>query len=94
MTPESLRALPEAPDDAVPAALWHAARGNWDAAHRLVMVDEGSDAAWVHAWLHRQEGDLPNASYWYARAGRPPAADSLDAEWERIAGAVLLSRPS
>jgi hypothetical protein len=45
--------------------------------------------AWVHAYLHRKEGDLGNAAYWYDRAGQPVATDSLDAEWDRIARALL-----
>ena len=58
---------------------------------RLVIVqDESSaDAAWVHAYLHRVEGDLGNAGYWYRQAGRPVATDSLESEWERIVAALL-----
>ena len=49
------------------------------------MQDESdADAAWVHAYLHRVEGDLGNAGYWYRQAGQPVAKDSLEAEWERI----------
>ena len=70
------------------AALWWAAKGNWDAAHKIVMDDSGKDAAWVHAYLHRVEGDLGNAGYWYRQAGQPVAKDSLEAEWERIAAAL------
>jgi len=50
-------------------ALWWAAKGDWDKAHKIVMDEESADAAWVHAYLHRQEGDLPNAGYWYRTAG-------------------------
>ncbi|THD56760.1 MAG: hypothetical protein E8A46_02645 [Bradyrhizobium sp.] len=71
------------------AALWWAAKGGWDAAHRLVQDDPSADAAWVHAYLHRVEGDLGNAGYWYRRAGKPVAAGSLDAEWEGIASVLL-----
>jgi hypothetical protein len=71
------------------AALWWAAKGDWDAAHRIVQDENTSDAAWVHAYLHRVEGDLGNAGYWYRQAGQPVAKDSLDAEWERIAFALL-----
>jgi hypothetical protein len=46
------------------------------------------DAAWVHAYLHRVEGDLSNADYWYRRAGKPAASDALDAEWQRIVDAL------
>jgi hypothetical protein len=45
--------------------------GRWSEAHEIVQQDEkGELACWIHAVLHRQEGDLPNASYWYARCGR------------------------
>ena len=70
-------------------ALWHAAKGDWDKAHSLVMDDESSEAAWVHAYLHRVEGDLGNAGYWYRRAGKPVAKASLDAEWAEISAALL-----
>ena len=71
------------------AALWWAATGDWDKAHKLVQDDEGADAAWVHAYLHRVEGDLPNARYWYGTAGRPAATGALEAEWTAIAGDLL-----
>ena len=70
------------------AALWWAAKGNWDQAHKIVMNEETKDAAWVHAYLHRVEGDLGNAGYWYRQAGQPVAKDSLEAEWERIVTAL------
>ncbi|MCA3266744.1 MAG: hypothetical protein ING19_11825 [Azospirillum sp.] len=71
-------------------ALWHAARGQWDAAHKLAQMDEGeADHDWVHAYLHRVEGDPGNARYWYARAKKPAATGSLDEEWARIAEALL-----
>ena len=70
-------------------ALWHDARGDWARAHTITQDIESSDAAWVHAYLHRKEGDLSNASYWYRRAGRQTATDALDAEWERIVRALL-----
>ncbi|MCP5149688.1 MAG: hypothetical protein H6983_19340 [Ectothiorhodospiraceae bacterium] len=70
-------------------ALWMEARGDWDAAHRIVQEESDADAAWVHAYLHRREGDLDNARYWYRRAGREPAVDALAAEWRRIAAALL-----
>jgi hypothetical protein len=70
-------------------ALWWAAKGDWDKAHNIVMNDEGREAAWVHAYLHRVEGDLPNAQYWYRAAGRPVASGALDAEWAAIAAELL-----
>jgi hypothetical protein len=70
-------------------ALWHDARGDWEAAHAAAQdIDDGT-GAWVHAYLHRKEGDLSNAAYWYRRAGQPVARDGLDAEWARIATALL-----
>ena len=70
-------------------ALWHDARGDWDAAHRVAQDIDGRDGAWIHAYLHRKEGDLGNAGYWYRRAGRQAAVGSLDDEWTAIATALL-----
>jgi hypothetical protein len=79
------------PADTPPAlaALWWAAKGVWEKAHTLVMNDEGAAAAWVHAYLHRVEGDLPNAGYWYRTAGKPVEKGPLEAEWNAIAAALL-----
>ena len=74
------------------AALWWAAKGDWDRAHKIVQDENTTDAAWVHAYLHRVEGDLGNAGYWYRQAGQPAAQDSLEAEWERIVSALLGGR--
>jgi len=72
------------------AALWHDARGDWERAHACAQEDRGADGAWVHAYLHRKEGDLGNAGYWYARAGRAAPRDrSPDQEWSAIAGELL-----
>lgn len=82
----------EPPADWSPSArgLWHAAKGNWDTAHRIVQDEEGDrDAAWVHAHLHRVEGDLDNARYWYGQAGRPYTDQPLDEERNVIAAALL-----
>lgn len=62
-------------------ALWWAGKGDWERAHKIVMDDESKEAAWIHAYLHRVEGDLPNARYWYGRAGQNAAEGALDAEW-------------
>ncbi len=70
-------------------ALWQAAKGDWDAAHRQVQDDGSADAAWVHAYLHRVEGDLSNAGYWYRRAGKPVATVELQAEWDAMVAALL-----
>jgi hypothetical protein len=82
------------PGDLAPPvqALWWAAKGEWDKAHKIVMDEGGKDCAWVHAYLHRVEGDLGNAGYWYRQAGQPVAKDSLEAEWERIVSALLGGR--
>jgi hypothetical protein len=69
------------------SALWWAAKGKWDEAHKIVQDEETADAAWVHAYLHRVEGDLGNAGYWYRKAQKPAAQDGLEAEWERIVSA-------
>jgi hypothetical protein len=69
-------------------ALWLGLRGEWASAHEIVQANDGADAAWVHAWLHRIEGDELNAAYWYRRAGKPIAAGSTDAEGEAIAQAL------
>jgi len=70
-------------------SLWHDARGNWDEAHRLAQDVDDADGAWVHAYLHRKEGDAGNAAYWYRRAGKPGSSDSLSKEWARIVEALL-----
>jgi len=70
-------------------ALWHLAKGDWKQAHALVMADDSAAAAWVHAHLHRVEGDESNAGYWYRRAGRPHSQAPLDAEWDEIAIALI-----
>jgi hypothetical protein len=79
------------PDDTAPLvrALWHDATGDWDQAHRVAQDIETPDGAWVHAYLHRKEGDVGNAGYWYRRAGRPAASGALDDEWRAIALALL-----
>lgn len=82
-----------APADASGAlqALWHDARGDWARAHACAQEDHGRAGSWVHAYLHRKEGDLGNAGYWYARARRPPPAETvtLADEWSQIARALL-----
>ena len=66
-------------------ALWHAGRGEWEAAHDLAQNHEGDNLHdWLHALLHRQEHDLANAAYWYRRADRPVAHGSIRAEWETL----------
>jgi hypothetical protein len=70
-------------------ALWHERRGDWTRAHEIAQDIESAEAAWVHAYLHRREGDLPNAGYWYRRASTPVARGDLDEEWRTIVSALL-----
>jgi hypothetical protein len=70
-------------------ALWWAKKGDWDKAHRLVMDEQSAEAAWVHAYLHRVEGDLGNAGYWYRQAQKPVATGALDDEWAAIVAELL-----
>jgi hypothetical protein len=86
----SLSGAAPAPGLAAPlAAIWWAARGQWDTAHGIVQDEASREAAWVHAYLHRVEGDSANAGYWYRQAGRPVAAGAMEAEWEAIASTLL-----
>jgi hypothetical protein len=80
-----------APEALSPAlrALWEDAKGNWEAAHRIAQDIDDRTGAWIHAYLHRKEGDIGNAGYWYRRASRPAAEDSLEEEWARIVSALL-----
>ena len=71
------------------AGLVGAAKDHWDAAHNIVMAHEDADCAWVHAYLHRVEGDLDNAGYWYRRAGKRPPTGALEAERDAIIAALL-----
>jgi hypothetical protein len=71
------------------AALWWDAKGDWKRAHETAQDVSGPDGAWVHAYLHRREGDAGNAGYWYGQAGRPHCTLALDAEWEQIVSALL-----
>ncbi len=85
MTYDELVAAAAAPQDALLRALWLAKRGNWNGAHDLVGEAEGKRAARIHAYLHRVEGDLSNAGYWYFKAGVAAETGPLDREWERLA---------
>lgn len=82
-------ATPPAALSAPLLALWHDGRGDWEAAHRVAQDIEDADGSWIHAYLHRKEGDAGNAAYWYRRAGHPVAIVSLDAEWDQIVTALL-----
>jgi len=78
------------PEDIPPLlqALLLESAGDWDSAHRIAQNDPSENGSWVHAYLHRVEGDLGNASYWYRSAGKRMPDLSLDEEWEYIAMAL------
>ncbi|MEO1052487.1 MAG: hypothetical protein AAFX87_17780 [Bacteroidota bacterium] len=94
MTPEEFKSLtdPELPnstDGKLLKALWHDGQGDWDAAHNIAQDIPGQDGAWVHAYLHRKEGDEWNANYWYTKAGKNMPKDTLAVEWQHIVEAFL-----
>jgi hypothetical protein len=70
-------------------ALWYDKKGDWDKAHQIVQDASDADSAWVHAYLHRKEGDLNNARYWYKRSGRSEFKETLNQEWEQIVRDLL-----
>ncbi len=70
-------------------AMWHQAKGNWHEAHRLAQAQDDQSGAWVHAYLHRVEGDNGNAGRWYSRAGKAHSSAPLNEEWEEIVSALL-----
>jgi len=89
---QTLRDSEPPPDlSLVLAALWWDAKGDWAKAHECAQQKETQEHAWVHAYLHRQEGDLDNARYWYGRAGREVFTGPLPEEWKEIADALLSS---
>ena len=73
------------------AGLWWDAKGDWTRAHESAQQDEGIEGSWVHAYLHRKEGDRGNAAYWYRRADKPVCREGLEAEWRTIVTALLES---
>ncbi|SLN76146.1 hypothetical protein [Oceanibacterium hippocampi] len=90
-SPQGPEANPPTGLPAVGRALWHLRAGNWRKAHEIVQDDPGPAAAWIHAHLHRQEGDEANAAYWYRRAGQPVCREPLEAEWRALAGELAPS---
>ena len=65
-------------------ALWYDAKGQWETAHNIIQDITDRQAEWIHAYLHRKEGDSWNADYWYNRAGRMRPSCSLEEEWTTI----------
>jgi hypothetical protein len=70
-------------------ALWYDKNEDWKAAHDLINDLEDKQACWVHAYLHRKEGDTWNADYWYNKAGKKRPAISLQQEWEQLVNALI-----
>ena len=70
-------------------ALWYDAKDKWDNAHKLIQDVDDKNAAWIHAYLHRKEGDIANADYWYSRAGKKRPSVSLKEEWEQIVTSLV-----
>ena len=90
MDPSTLRNRETATGLPAPlAALWWDARGDWSRAHEAAQSVDTAEGAWVHAYLHRKEGDLANADYWYRRAGQRRPSMPLETEWAEIATALF-----
>ncbi|MEH2424947.1 MAG: hypothetical protein V7K48_29810 [Nostoc sp.] len=70
-------------------AMWYDKKGDWSKAHEIVQNANDADSAWVHAYLHRKEGDLNNAHFWYRRSGQPEFPGELNQEWEQITSVLL-----
>jgi len=70
-------------------AMWYDGKNDWHGSHELAQDIHTADGSWVHAYLHRKEGDPGNAAYWYRKAGKPVAVGSLEQEWESIVKALL-----
>ena len=83
---------PPAGVDLALQALWYEAKGNWDTAHNIAQEKDDKIGAWVHAYLHRREGDNWNADYWYRRAGKTMPNQTLDEEWANIVETLLLQQ--
>lgn len=94
MNPEEFRqslsrAKPPARLSGALLAMWWDGRGDWEKAHDCAQAQDDSAGAWVHAYLHRKEGDIGNARYWYRRAGKEAASTPLPEEWELIVRSLL-----
>ena len=70
-------------------ALWYDAKGDWQQSHSIIQDIEDVSAAWIHAYLHRKEGDIWNADYWYNKAGKKRPSVSLEQEWENIVNDLI-----
>lgn len=65
-------------------ALWFDGKDDWESSHNVAQDIDDKNGSWIHAYLHRKEGDLSNARYWYTRAGKPEPRISLKEEWESL----------
>lgn len=74
-------------------SLWYDGKNDWDEAHNIAQEIHSDDGSWVHAYLHRKEGDISNASYWYHHANKPVSRCSLEKEWEDIVKTFLEKIP-
>jgi hypothetical protein len=70
-------------------ALWYDGKNDWDNSHNIAQDIHSNEGSWIHAYLHRKEGDSGNAAYWYRKAGRPVPAISLENEWETIVKSLI-----
>ncbi|HMG68110.1 MAG TPA: hypothetical protein VK588_10500 [Chitinophagaceae bacterium] len=70
-------------------SLWYDAKGDWNNAHEIIQDREDKTAAWIHAFLHRKEGDIANADYWYTKAGKTRPGTALEEEWKEIVKSLL-----
>jgi hypothetical protein len=89
MTVEEFQATDAKEFDGALLALWWDGKGEWGKAHEIAQDVAGADGAWVHAYLHRKEGDVGNAGYWYRRAGRDVARGDFKMEWEVMVRELL-----
>ena len=89
MTIDEFLMLKESDLKGVLLALWWDAKGDWERAHEVAQEIHTPDGSWIHAYLHRKEGDGSNARYWYSRAGKPAAHGNLDQEWRAIVSELL-----
>jgi hypothetical protein len=91
MSPAEFKSLTTQPIALSPLlqAMWHDYHGNWEASHNIAQEINDRDGSWVHAYLHRKEGDSSNASYWYRKAGKSMPNTTLEKEWEEIVQSLL-----
>jgi hypothetical protein len=75
-------------------SLWYDGKGDWESSHNIAQEIHSDFGSWIHAYLHRKEGDHSNAAYWYSRADKPVCRKSLDEEWESLVRAFLAPAPA